>query len=271
MIICIPKKPHPLQPEDYRPLTLLYADYKLLTRVNANRLNPWLDTFLKPSQHCGLRGHTIFEATANIRDAIAYAEYSGSKLYIVSLDFKEDFDDKSHYYLFTLLQTNGFSTQIRKYIQDIYRNVTPSMKINDQTSSPIPIKCGIMLGCPLSMQLFAICLDPLLTNLANATSVHIGRHTVKTTVLAYADDVTLLVTSPQDISRIKTALNQHAAATGARINIKKSRAMAGGSWDTSTNIMDIPYHTEMKILGTHFTTTVRKSAYKSWSVVTGRI
>jgi hypothetical protein len=35
--------------------------------------------------------------------------------------------------------------------------------------------------------------------------------------------------------------------------------------------MDIPYQTEMKILGTHFTTTIRQSAYKSWSIVTGRV
>jgi trimethylamine:corrinoid methyltransferase-like protein len=96
-------------------------------------------------------------------------------------------------------------------------------------------------GLPLSMQLFAICLDSLLSNLANVmTSVHIGRRTVRNTVLAYADDVTLLVTSPQDILRIKTALVQYAAATGARVNVKKSGAMAIGSWDTSVNIMDIP-------------------------------
>jgi hypothetical protein len=59
MIVCIQKKPHPLRSEDYRPLTLLNADYKLLTRVIANRLNSWLDTFLNPSQHCALRGHTF--------------------------------------------------------------------------------------------------------------------------------------------------------------------------------------------------------------------
>jgi hypothetical protein len=94
----------------------------ILTRVTANRLNPWLDTLLNPSQHCGLRGHTILEAIANIRDAIAYAEYSGSKLCIASLDFKEAFDDISHHYPFTLLRTYGFSTQIRRYIQDIYTN-----------------------------------------------------------------------------------------------------------------------------------------------------
>jgi hypothetical protein len=69
-IICIPKTPHPRRPDEYRPLTLLNADYKLLARVIANRMNPWLDPFLHPSQHCGISGHTIFEAIANIRDAI---------------------------------------------------------------------------------------------------------------------------------------------------------------------------------------------------------
>ena len=165
-----------------------------------------------------------------MRDAIAYAEYSGSKLCIVSSEFKETFDNISHHCLFTLLQTYGFRTQIRRYIQDMYTNVTSSVKINGQTSSPIPFKCAIRQGCPLSMQLFAICLDPLLTNLANVmTRVHKGRPTNKTSVLAYEDDVTLLVTSLQDIPRIKAALDQHAATTGAMINVKKSGAMAVGS------------------------------------------
>jgi len=190
----------------------------------------------------------------------------------VSLDFKEAYDNISHSYPFTLLQTYGFSTQIRRYIHDMYTKVTSSVKINGQTSSPIPIEYAIRQGCPLSMQLFAICLDPLLTNLENVmTNVHIGRRTVTNTVLAYVDDVTLLVTSPQDIPRIKTAVEQYAATSGARINIQKSRAMAVGAWDNCINIMGISYHTELKILGTHFTTTVRQSACKNWSAVAGRI
>ena len=231
-----------------------------------------MDSILNPSQHCGIRGHTIFKAIANIRDTAAYAEYSGSKLCIVSLDFKSAFDNITHSYLFTLLETYGFSTQIRKYIQDMYTNVTSSVMINGHTSRPIPIKCAVRQGCPLNTQLFAIYLDPLITNLEKVlTPVHIGRRTVQTTVLAYTDDVTLIVTSPHDIPKIKQALDHYAAASGARINIQNSKAMAVGSWDTAIDILDIKYHTEMKILGTHFTATVRQSTYKSWSAVTGRI
>ena len=81
-IVSIPKKPHPLRPDEYRSLTLLNADYKLLTRVLANRLNPWLDPFLTRASTVAYVD-TIFEAIANIRDAIAYAEYSGSKFCVV--------------------------------------------------------------------------------------------------------------------------------------------------------------------------------------------
>jgi len=39
-IVCLPKKPDPGGPEDYRSLTLLHAAYKLLTRIIAIRCDP---------------------------------------------------------------------------------------------------------------------------------------------------------------------------------------------------------------------------------------
>ena len=73
------------------------------------------------------------------------------------------------------------------------------------------------------MQLFVLCLNPLLTTVVNTlTGVRIGRRSAKTAVLDYTDDVTLLVFSPQDILRIKSAIDQYEAAPGTRINIKKS-------------------------------------------------
>ena len=86
-LVCVPKIPHPRGPNDYRLLTLLNADYKLRTRIIANRLHPWLAAILNPSQHCGMQGHTVFEALATLRDAIAHAEYSKTPLSVVPLDF----------------------------------------------------------------------------------------------------------------------------------------------------------------------------------------
>jgi len=87
-------------------------------------------------------------------------------------------------------------------------------------------------------------------------------------VIVYSDDVTLLLTSPSEIPKLQAILNQYGKESGAKINIQKSKAMALGMWDTTVNIMGIPYHENMKILDIHFTSTTSQSALNSWSVVT---
>jgi hypothetical protein len=86
--------------EDYRPLTLLNTDYKLLIRIIANRMHLCITDIIQKGQSYGPHGNTIFDAAAAVRDVVAYAEVSGTPLCILSIDFKEAFDKISHDYLF---------------------------------------------------------------------------------------------------------------------------------------------------------------------------
>ena len=218
--------------------------------IIANQLCPWLVDLLQLSQHCGMQGNTVLEAIAAVREAVAYAETTNNALCILSLDFKTAFDNIAHSYLFTLLKTYGFSEEFQQCIKSMYKGATSSMQINGHISSPIPIQCLMQQGCPLRMQLFALCLNPLLYMLdERLTGIQIRCHSKKTTVVAYADDVTIFVTSPADIQPIQEAIRCYQSASGARLNIEKSKATAIGSWDASTDIMGIPYHTTIKILG----------------------
>jgi peroxiredoxin family protein len=79
-------------------------------------------------------------------------------------------------------------------------------------------------------------------------SITIGRHITKTAVVAYADDVTIFLTFP-GVPTIRTALDTHGKASGAHINIHKSKVMAICEWGTSVNVLNIPYCTDMEILG----------------------
>lgn len=76
-----------------------------------------------------------------------------------------------------------------------------------------------------------------------------------TTVVAYADDITVFVTSPDNVPVIQEALLCYKAASGAKVNIGKSKARAIGPWETPVRIRDIPYHTETRIVGFHIMTT----------------
>jgi len=271
IVVCIPKQATPTRPEDYRPLTLLNTDYKFLTKITANRLRPWLADILHRTQHCGIPGNTVFEALATIRDAVAYAEVTGARLCLLSIDFKEAFDKISHEYLFAILREHGFSEHFLRRIRNVLvcDKAISSVQKNGFRSKPIPIKSSVRQGCLLSMLLYAICLNPLLSTLdKHPTGLRIGRDGARTSVIAYADDVTIFVTSPSDITKIQDTLYCYEGTTGAKVNIRKSRAVAIGSWDTSLRFMDIPYHDETTILGFHITSTVQASAHKIWTLPT---
>lgn len=72
-IICLPKRSDTDEPSDFRPITLLNADYKILAHLVARRLGPMLADHLQDKQYCGVPGSSILDAAATFRDTIAYA------------------------------------------------------------------------------------------------------------------------------------------------------------------------------------------------------
>jgi hypothetical protein len=122
------------------------------------------------------------------------------------------------------------------------------------------------------MILFTLCLDPLLRNLddglnAQAPTCH-GRRRF---AVAYADDVTIILKSPSDIQIVQEAINNYAAASGAQLNIRKSKSLALGTWNTATPIREVTYQSDMKTLVIRFSKSVRQTAILSWKHITGNI
>jgi hypothetical protein len=93
--------------------------------------------------------------------------------------------------------------------------------------------------------------------------IRISRRALKTVVVAYADDITSLMTAPKDMPVIRDAKRCHERATGACLNIRKSKAFAVGEWDTIINVIDITLLPEMKTLGFSIKTTVEHSPTSS--------
>ena len=83
--------------------------------------------------------------------------------------------------------------------------------------------------------------------------------------------MTLFLTRTEDIYKLEQTLRRFEAATGARINVLKSRAMALGNWNMSNSTLDIPYHTDINVLGYHFTKSVNSAAVKTWTSVIDRM
>jgi hypothetical protein len=101
--------------------------------------------------------------------------------------------------------------------------------------------------------------------------IRIGQSDPSAKVVAYTDDVTIFVTSPADIPILQEMLRSYEEASGARLNICKSKAFALGPWDTSLQIMNVPYYNKIRILVFYVTSTVNSATRRSWSTLTDRI
>jgi hypothetical protein len=122
---------------------------------------------------------------------------------VLTLDFESAFDKMSHSYLFKILRIYGISQCFIERIRNLYDDATASIQINGTTTGQIPIRCAVRQGCPLSMALYALCLHPPLRTLEETLNgIHIGGTKKISPILAYADDITVLVTQPKDFDTI---------------------------------------------------------------------
>ena len=105
------------------------------------------------------------------------------------------------------LHAYGFSDWIQKRIMGMYDKAASEMQINGFRSSLIQINSSIRQGCPLSMQLFALCFNQLIQTLKEELKgIQIGQGQSKTAVIAYADDVTIFFTTPVDVRKLQEIL-----------------------------------------------------------------
>jgi hypothetical protein len=71
--------------------------------------------------------------------------------------------------------------------------------------------------------------------------------------------------------KLQTILTQYESASGAHTNKEKSKALALGAWDTTHDILGIPYNAELTILGVTIKDTIRQSSSESWKRMTENI
>jgi hypothetical protein len=116
------------------------------------------------------------------------------------------------------------------------------------------------------MLLYSLCVNPLLTALHEAVpGVHIDRRKKQTSVSACADDLSIFITSPADIPKVRDVIGCNAKASGATINTTKSKILALGTWDTRLNILDVPYKDTLTILGMKLSKSIALSSKASWA------
>ena len=92
VIVLIPKGGEKKLLKNWRPISLLNYDYKIITKVLTSRLRDILPKIIHPNQKCGIKGRSIHDGAALIRDLIDYVNYKNIPGLIISLDQTKAYD-----------------------------------------------------------------------------------------------------------------------------------------------------------------------------------
>ena len=88
----LPKVPGVPAASQFRPITLLCTDYKLLTKVLFQRLLPLLPSVLKTAQLCSVHGRSIFDGILAILSTAEELRRRRDQGFLLNIDLFHAYD-----------------------------------------------------------------------------------------------------------------------------------------------------------------------------------
>ena len=109
IITLIPKKRRFTKLQYWRPISLLCVDYKILTKILANRLKKILPQIISEERNCSIPQRIIFNNLFLTRDAIRLSKEKNTNVYILPIDQEKAFDKIDHHFIYKTMEKMGFS------------------------------------------------------------------------------------------------------------------------------------------------------------------
>ena len=227
------KKDDPLSLKNWRPISLLNTDYKIATKVLANRLRRVLPGILHADQTCGVPGRSIFENLFLTRDTLDYIDKKNISAVMITLDQEKAFDRVNHAFLQRVLDRFNFGPDFRRWVSVVYTDITSSVLNNGWLSKPFHIQRGVRQGCPLSPLLYCLVVETLGQIIRNddlTEGIRIpGSPNTQNKVSQYADDTTLILANDFSVNRAFNLINVYERGSGSKLNKTKTEGLWLGS------------------------------------------
>lgn len=227
-ICVIPKKGRDLlDPANYRPISLLNLDHKILTKILSIRLNKFITDIIHPDQVGFIPGRHSFGNVRKLLNLIYSDRTPNKKSAILTLDAHKAFDSIEWNYLFYALKMFGFGENFIKWVRIIYLTPKSSIITNNIISKSFQLHRGVRQGDCLSPLLFNLALEPLAIGLRMHPKIEglpVGQS--ESLVSLYADDVLLTLAKPEiGIPNLLKYVDSFGKISGYKINWSKSELM----------------------------------------------
>ena len=215
--------------KNWRPLSLLNTDYKILTKLLSIRLQKVISNLVSEDQVGYIKGRQLGENCRKIIDIFESTENKVDPGLALFLDFEKAFDTVSWEFLFDTLKAFNFGPEFIKWIKVIYKKPLCSVTNNGHAAESFETSRGIRQGCPISALLFVLVAE--LMSIAIRKEPGIKGLTLKNTTITItqmADDTTLFLKDLNSVQNCLKILNHFNKCAGLKLNKDKTEAFQLG-------------------------------------------
>lgn len=235
LIVLIPKVQGAKSMGDYRPIALANFQFKIVTKIVADRLAIITSRIISIEQRGFIRDRNIADCVILASEAInslGKKQYGGNLA--MKVDISKAFDTLDWNFLVMVLNNFGFSNVFINWILVILNSARLSILVNGKAVGYFSCSRGVRQGDPLSPLLFCIAKEVLSRALFDSSArgrltpmSYCCRMTFPTHIL-YADDIMIFCTGLKiNVRELLSIFHKYSKVSGQRINTVKSHFFTG--------------------------------------------
>ena len=237
IIRLIPKKDKDLfWVRNWRPITLLNVDYKILSKSLASRLASILPELIHKDQRGFVQGRYIGDNIMEVYALVMQAESEQEQGILMQLDIEKAFDSVSWDFLYEVLNNFNFPDSFIEWVKILYCNKEVRIINNGHLSPPLYPTNGLAQGDGLSPLLFILVIETLALSIrANDKIEGYKIDSIHKKLSLLADDLILSLKAKQStFHEVLSTLTLFAQVSNLAVNAEKSAVFPLGSLSSTT-------------------------------------
>ena len=172
-VTLIPKVENPTSIKEFRPISMVGAIYKIISKILSSRLKEVIAPLIDESQSAFVGNRQILDGVLIANESLRWLKNKKIHGTLIKLDFQKAYDSVNLSFLELIMEKLGFGRKWIRWIINCVCTASMSIILNGSPLKPFKMEKGLRQGDPLSPYLFILVSEGLVSILQKANEMNL--------------------------------------------------------------------------------------------------